>query len=69
MKIPFFFGQPIHLWLGILLFILIVFQIAVAKKLIPVPFKWHRIMGFVILLLAMLHGFIGFGLYNGIFLL
>lgn len=69
MRIPILFGQPLHMWLGILLFILIVFQIAVAKKLIPVPFKWHRIMGFVILLLAMLHGIIAFGLYNGLFTL
>lgn len=67
MRIPIIFGQPLHMWLGILLFMLIVFQIAVAKKLIPVPFKWHRIMGYVILLLAMLHGFIAFGLYNGLF--
>jgi len=69
MRIPIIFGQPLHMWLGILLFILIIFQIAVAKKLIPVPFKWHRIMGFIILLLAMLHGFIAFGLYNSLFTL
>lgn len=67
MRIPILFGQPLHMWLGILLFILIVFQIAVAKKLIPVSFQWHRIMGYVILLLAMLHGSIAFGLYNGLF--
>jgi len=43
----------------------IVFQIAVAKKMLPVPFKWHRIMGYVIMILAVLHGFIAFGLNNG----
>ncbi|MEL7657533.1 MAG: hypothetical protein AAGU75_16685 [Bacillota bacterium] len=69
MRIPILFGQPLHLWLGILLFILIVFQIAIAKKLLPVPFKWHRVMGYVILMLAILHGSIAIGLNNGIFTL
>lgn len=65
MKIPFIFGQPLHLWLGILLFILVVFQIAIAKKLIPVPFKVHRSMGYVILILVIIHGGIALGLYLG----
>lgn len=64
--IPIIFGFPLHLWLGILLFILIVFQIAVAKKILPVPFKWHRITGYFILLLAIIHGLVGIGLYSGI---
>jgi hypothetical protein len=57
------------MWLGMLLFILVVVQIAIAKKLLPVPFKWHRTIGYTILLLAMLHGFLAFGLYNGLFTL
>lgn len=65
MKIPIIMGQPLHLWLGIILFLLIIFQIAVAKKLLPVPFKWHRRMGYVILLLAIMHGAIAVGLNNG----
>ena len=69
MRIPILLGQPLHLWLGILLFLLIIFQVATAKRIIKVPFKWHRFMGYVILLLAIIHGFIGFGLYNGIFIL
>lgn len=66
MRIPVLFGQPLHMWLGILLFVLIVIQIAIAKRLLPVPFKWHRIIGYTILLLAILHGFLAFGLYNGL---
>lgn len=67
--IPVIFGYPLHLWLGIALFILIVFQIAVAKKILKVPFKWHRITGYLILILAIIHGLIGMGLYSGIFTL
>lgn len=69
MRIPIIIGQPLHLWLGIILFLLVVFQIAVAKKLLRVPFKWHRIMGYVILLLAVIHGAIAVGLNNSIFTL
>ena len=67
MKIPIIFGQPLHLWLGILLFLLIIFQIAVAKRILPVPFRWHRIMGYVILLLVVIHGSIAIGLRYGFF--
>lgn len=56
MIIPIIMGKPLHLWLGVLLFVLIVFQIAVARRILPIPFRWHRIMGYVILLLAVIHG-------------
>ncbi len=64
MRIPIILGQPLHLWLGIILFLLVIFQIVVAKRILKVPFKWHRIGGYVILLLAILHGFIAIGLNN-----
>ncbi|HWQ88366.1 MAG TPA: hypothetical protein VN374_00155 [Desulfitobacteriaceae bacterium] len=67
MKIPVILGLHLHLWLGIILFILVVFQIVVAKRILPIPFRWHRIMGYVILLLAIVHGTIGLGLNLGIF--
>ncbi len=66
MRIPIVLGQPLHLWLGLILLAAIVFQIAVAKKLLPVPFKWHRGMGYAILLLALMHGFIALGLNFGL---
>ena len=69
MQIPIIFGFPLHLWLGTLLFILVVFQILVAKKILHVPFKWHRVTGYLILILAMIHGLIGMGLYRGFFTL
>lgn len=65
MRIPIIMGLPLHLWLGILLFLLIVFQILTAKKILPVPFKWHRRMGYVILILAILHGSMAVGLNIG----
>lgn len=69
MRIAIILGQPIHLWIGIMLLLLVVFQILVAKKVVPVPFRWHRIVGYVILILAILHGSLAAGLYGGIFLL
>lgn len=69
MRIPILLGQPLHLWLGILLLLMIIFQIAVAKRILKVPFKWHRIVGYLVLFVALLHGFIAFGLNNSIFVL
>ena len=69
MKIPIILGQPLHLWLGILLFIIIVVQIAGAIKILPISFRWHRILGYVILALAILHGALAAGLNWGIFTL
>lgn len=65
MTVPIILGAPLHLWLGILLFILIIFQIVVAKKILKIPFKYHRIAGYAILVLAIIHGFIAIGLFRG----
>lgn len=67
MKIPIIMGQPLHLWLGILLLLLVVFQILVAKRILKIQFKWHRIMGYVILVLAVTHGIIAYGVINSLF--
>ena len=69
MKIPIILGQPLHLWLGILLLILLVVQIAGARKILPISFRWHRIIGYVILALAIVHGALAAGLNLGIFTL
>lgn len=69
MKIPIIFGQPLHLWLGILVLILLVVQIAGARKMLPISFRWHRILGYVILALAIVHGALAAGLNLGIFTL
>ena len=69
MRIPIILGQPFHLWLGILLLILLVVQIAGARKILPISFRWHRIIGYVILALAIVHGALAAGLNLGIFTL
>jgi hypothetical protein len=61
------FGIPIHIWLGMILFVLIVFQVATGTGIIKVPFIWHKRMGLVIFLIVILHAMIGLGLWFGIF--
>ena len=65
MAIPIIFGAPLHLWLGIFLFILIVFQILIGKRIVKIPFTWHRVIAIIILTLAFIHGFIAIGLFKG----
>lgn len=65
MTIPIILGAPLHLWLGILLFILIIFQVLVGKRILSVPFVWHRVTAIIIILLALIHGFIAIGLFKG----
>jgi len=65
--IPIIFGLPLHFWLGVTLFIIIVLQVLIGRRTIRLPFKWHRIIGYVILILAAIHGAIASGLLFGIF--
>lgn len=67
MSIPVIFGQPIHLWFGIVMFLMLVLQVLIAKKLVPIPFKWHRVQGYLILIFAFFHGLVGIGLNFGFF--
>ena len=46
--------------LGIILFFLILFQIITGKRIIKLNIKWHRIAGYVILFIALIHGIIAF---------
>ena len=68
MCLPVIFGIPFHLLTGIILFILIIFQIASARKLFHIPFKWHRIVGYIMLVMAIIHGVLGIILYSGLFI-
>jgi prolipoprotein diacylglyceryltransferase len=63
MHVPIIFGMPLHIWLGILMFLLILFQVATGSGLLKTPFVWHRANGYAILLLAVIHGLIGVGLW------
>jgi hypothetical protein len=67
MVIPIILGLPLHVWLGMLTFLLILFQVGTGSGLLKVPFKWHRSNGFVVLFVALIHGAIGLGLTLRIF--
>ena len=59
-QIPVVNGKPIHIWGGMLLAMLIVLQVLTGAGVIKLPFRVHRINGFVILLLTLAHGFLGY---------
>ena len=61
--IPSFFGQPLYLWVGLLLGTLVVLQILIAKRWLKVPFVWHRRNGWLILFVGMFHGFLAISAY------
>ncbi len=62
-KIPSFLGQPIYVWTGIILFILVVLQIFIAKKWLPLNFRYHRYNGWIILFFALGHGLAAIAAY------
>ncbi|ADU65441.1 hypothetical protein LGV61_03520 [Desulfurispirillum indicum] len=51
-------GISIILLLGILILALLAFQLLSGTRRIKVPFGLHRQVGFVIMALAMIHGFL-----------
>lgn len=51
-----FFGLPLFAWGGMFTFLLIVLQVLIGARIIKVDFRIHRVNGFVILALALLHG-------------
>ena len=61
---PILFTKPLHVWLGMVIFIFVLLQIGTAKKILPIPFWWHRnVFWKIILGLAIIHGFYGFEIY------
>ena len=61
---PLLFTKPLHVWLGMLLFLLILFQIGLGTRIIKLPFWIHtKINWIVILTLGIIHGFYGFEIY------
>jgi heme A synthase len=63
-----FLGKPIMVWGGILLLFLLVFQVLIAFLNLrmnnsTIPFSVHRALGYVILLLALAHAFLGLAAY------
>lgn len=61
--IPSFFGQPVYLWIGMLLGTLVILQVMIAKRWLKVPFVWHRRNGWLILFVGFVHGFFAVSAY------
>lgn len=64
-RIPLLFGLPIFGWLGILLYLMLTFQILTGKRILKIDFKYHRINGALIFILALVHGLLALGVYLG----
>lgn len=63
MYVPLLFGKPINVWLGILLMVLVTLQILSGKRLIKLPFSFHRRNGIAIAIVAAVHAFFGLGIW------
>jgi flagellar biosynthesis protein FliR len=57
--IPFFHGKPINIWFGIVLAVMISFQLLTGLRVIKVPNRVHRWNGIGIFALAAAHAVIG----------
>ncbi len=61
---PLLFDKPLHLWLGLVTLLLLIFQILVGAQIIKLPFWTHKKLIWIILLtVALIHGFYGFEIY------
>jgi hypothetical protein len=63
--VPYVFGKPVNVWLGLLLAALVILQVLVGTRALKLPFAVHRANGFVILAVVAIHGFFGYMLYSG----
>lgn len=62
-EIPSVFGQPVYVWSGMFLGVLVIIQVMIAKKWLPVKFIWHRRNGWLILAGMLGHGILGIAAY------
>ncbi len=61
---PLIFFRPLHVWLGLVLYALVLLQILIGTRILKIPFWWHKkVIWVVILLVATLHGIYGFQIY------
>jgi len=63
MYVPLIWGKPITVWLGIVLMVLLTLQILSGKRLIKLPFSFHRRNAIFIVLVAGVHAFFGLGIW------
>ena len=62
MYVPLLWGQPINVWGGILLIVLLTLQVLSGKRLIKLPFSFHKRNAYLIVLVAAVHAFLGLGI-------
>jgi len=67
MKIPIILGLSLPIWGGIILVLLIVFQVINGMGIIKVPQKVHKINAYTILAFGIIHAVLGLGLWFGWF--
>jgi hypothetical protein len=63
MAIPVIWGRPLTVWLGLLLYTLVLLQVLVGARVLKVPFVYHRKAGYLILLIGLIHGSMAFAAY------
>ena len=61
------FGKPLIMYLGIITLLSFLFTASIAvmtrRGITLIPFKWHPRMAILSIILALIHGFLGFMLY------
>ncbi len=63
MAIPIVWGRPLTVWLGLVVFTQIVFQVLTGSRRIILPFMYHRVNGYLILVLGLIHGIMAASMY------
>ncbi|RJQ52489.1 MAG: hypothetical protein C4521_10270 [Actinobacteria bacterium] len=51
-------GLPLFAWFGILLLSLILLQVLMGRRVLKVDFRLHRVNGYVILSVGLVHAFL-----------
>jgi hypothetical protein len=59
--IPVFLNIPLHIWLGFLLLVLLIIQILSGNNIIKTSLRFHKIIAWMFLVIALIHGYIAFG--------
>lgn len=62
-QVPYILGKPLNIWEGAILFFLLIFQLLSGLQVIKVDYKIHKWNGILIFTIAMVHAFIGFGVW------
>lgn len=61
---PIIFTKPLHIWLGIITYSLVVFQILIGTRILKVPFWIHTKVNWkIIITIATIHAFYGIQIY------